>query len=81
MRSEKSISVIAAIAILLLAATLGSFLLISHAQVEEDIDQGAEQEVTNATTDTEQDIVEEAAEQEVTNATTDTEQDIVEEAA
>ena len=77
MRSEKSISVIAAIAILLLAATLGSFLLISHAQVEEDIDQGAEQEVTNATTDTEQDIVEEAAEQEAT----DTEQDIVEEAA
>jgi hypothetical protein len=39
MGSEKSISIIAAIAILLLAAaTLGSFSLISHAQVEEDID-------------------------------------------
>jgi flagellar basal body-associated protein FliL len=68
MGSEKSISIIAAIAILLLAAaTLGSFSLISHAQVEEDIDQGAEPEATNAT-DTEQQVVEEA-EPEATNAT------------
>ena len=37
MRSEKSISLIAAIAILLLAATLGSFSLISHAQVEQEV--------------------------------------------
>ena len=77
MRSEKSISVIAAIAILLLAAaTLGSFSLISHAQVEEDIDQGAEQEVTNAT-DAEQETVE-AAEQEATDVEGSTEQETVE---
>jgi hypothetical protein len=79
MGSEKSISIIAAIAILLLAAaTLGSFSLISHAQVEEDIDEEAEPEATNAT-DTEQEIVEEA-EPEATDVEGSTEQEIVEEA-
>jgi hypothetical protein len=73
MRSEKSIIVITAIAILLLAATLGSFLPISNAQVEQEVVEATEQEVTNAT-DTEQEI-DQAAEQEVTNAT-DTEQEI-----
>src|SRR5829696_589638 len=78
MRSEKSIRVIAVIAILLLAATLGSFSIISYAQVEQEIDQAAEQEVTNAT-DTEQEVVE-AAEQEATDVEGSTEQEIVEEA-
>src|ERR687889_533332 len=76
MRSEKSIRVIAVIAILLLAATLGSFSIISHAQVEQDIDQAPEQEVTNAT-DTEQEVVE-AAEQEATDVEGSTEQEVVE---
>ena len=76
MRSEKSIRVIAVIAILLLAATLGSFSIVSHAQVEQDIDQAPEQEVTNAT-DTEQQVVEEA-EQEATDVEGSTEQELVE---
>jgi hypothetical protein len=76
MRSEKSIRVIAVIAILLLAATLGSFSIISHAQVEQDIDQAPEQEATNAT-DTEQELVE-AAEQEATDVEGSTEQEVVE---
>ncbi|HET6799981.1 MAG TPA: hypothetical protein VFH25_05405, partial [Nitrososphaeraceae archaeon] len=76
MRSEKSIRVITAIAILLLAATLGSFLPISNAQVEQEIVEEAEQEVTNAT-DTEQEI-DQAAEQEATDVEGTTEQEVVE---
>ena len=76
MRSEKSIRAIAVIAILLLAATLGSFSIISHAQVEQDRDQAPEQEVTNAT-DTEQEVVEEA-EQEAADVEGSTEQEVVE---
>jgi hypothetical protein len=76
MRSEKSIRVITAIAILLLAATLGSFLPISHAQVEQEVVEAAEQEVTNAT-DTEQEI-DQAAEQEATDVEGTTEQEVVE---
>ena len=76
MRSEKSIRVITAIAILLLAATLGSFLPISNAQVEQEVVEEAEQEVTNAT-DTEQEI-DQAAEQEATDVEGTTEQEVVE---
>ena len=63
-----------AIVILLLATALGGFSPISYAQVEQEIDQAAEQEVTNAT-DTEQETVE-AAEQEATDVEGSTEQEI-----
>src|SRR5215217_6003536 len=76
MKSEKNIAIVTAIVILLLATALGGFSPISYAQVEQEIDQAAEQEVTNVEGSTEQETVE-AAEQEVTNAT-DTEQETVE---
>src|SRR5215204_3917280 len=74
MKSEKNIAIVTAIVILLLATALGGFSPISYAQVEQEIDQAAEQEVTNAT-DTEQETVE-AAEQEATDVEGSTEQEI-----
>src|SRR5215210_6379765 len=74
MKSEKSIAIVTAIVILLLATALGPFSPISYAQSEQEIDQGAEQEATDVEGSTEQQVVE-AAEQEATNAT-DTEQEI-----
>ncbi|HZB16787.1 MAG TPA: hypothetical protein VE445_06420 [Nitrososphaeraceae archaeon] len=76
MKSKKSIAIVTAIGILLLATTLGGFSPISYAQVEQEIDEAAEQEVTNAT-DTEQEVVE-AAEQEATEVEGSTEQEVVE---
>ena len=76
MKSKKSIPIVTAIVILLLATTLGGFSPISYAQVEQEIDEAAEQEVTNAT-DTEQEI-DQAAEQEATDVEGSTEQEVVE---
>jgi hypothetical protein len=75
-KSKKSIAIVTAIGILLLATTLGGFSPISYAQVEQEIVEAAEQEVTNAT-DTEQEI-DQAAEQEATDVEGSTEQEIVE---
>src|ERR671924_1637137 len=82
MKSEKSIGVVIAITILLLATTLSSFSPVSNAQVEQEIDGAAEQEATDIEGSTEREVVEaaeqdEAAEQEATNAT-DTEREVVE---
>src|SRR5919112_394021 len=76
MKSEKNIAIVTAIVILLLATALGGFSSISYAQVEQEIDQAAEQEATNVT-DTEQEVVE-AAEQEATDVEGSTEQEVVE---
>ncbi len=67
MKSKKSVAVVTAIVMFLLAATLGGLSPISYAQVEQEIDEAAEQEETNAT-DTEQEVVE-ASEQEDTKDT------------
>ena len=74
MKSEKNIAIVTAIVILLLATALGGFSSISYAQVEQEIDQAAEQEATNVT-DTEQEI-DQAAEQEATDVEGSTEQEI-----
>src|ERR687890_507767 len=74
MKSEKNIVFVTAIVILLLATALGGFSSISYAQVEQEIDQAAEQEATNVT-DTEQEVVE-AAEQEATDVEGSTEQEV-----
>src|SRR5919112_2061870 len=76
MKSEKNIAIVTAIVILLLATALGGFSPISYAQVEQEIDEAAEQEATNAT-DIEQGI-DEAAEQEATDVEGSTEQEVVE---
>jgi hypothetical protein len=77
MKSEKNIAIVTAIVILLLATALGGFSPISYAQVEQEIDQAAEQEATDVEGSTEQEI-DQAAEQEATDVEGSTEQQVVE---
>jgi hypothetical protein len=73
MKSKKSVAVVIAIVMFLLAATLGGLSPISYAQVEQEIDEAAEQQVTNATDTAQDEEVVEAAEQQVPDTAQDEE--------